>query len=191
MKKWLWLIVALLIALVAYVGAGPYLTVRAIRSAVERQDAAALSKQVDFPALRTSLKAQLTDRMVREAGPDVQSSTLGAIGLSLAGGLIGGVVDAMVTPTGLGALIEGRKVWKRVDDGFSSAPEPVVAPVDGSDAPAASPPAAPRPFDGAKYRYESLSRFTATVQDDSGRPIQFVMTRDGLNWKLSDIRLPP
>lgn len=189
MKKWLWLIVALLIALVAYVGAGPYLTVRAIRSAIERQDATALSKQVDFPALRTSLKAQLTDRMVREAGPDVQSSTFGAIGLSLAGGLIGGVVDAMVTPTGLGALIEGRKVWKRVDDGFSSSPEPVVAPADSSAAPATSP-VAPRPFDGAKYRYESLSRFTATVQDDSGRPIQFVMTRDGLNWKLSDIRLP-
>jgi hypothetical protein len=84
--------------------------------------------------------------------------------------------------------MEGRKVWKRVDDGFSSAPQPVVAPDDGG-APAASQ-AAPRPFDGAKYRYESLSRFTATVQDDSGRPIQFVMTRDGLNWKLSDIRLP-
>jgi len=187
MKKWLWLVVALLIALGAYVAAGPYLTVRAIRGAVERQDAAALSRQVDFPALRTSLKAQLTDRLVREAGPDLQSSTFGAIGLSLASGLVGGVVDAMVTPTGLGALIEGRKVWKRVDDGFS-APSMTVAPANGDDAPVAQ--AAPRPFDGAKYRYESLSRFTATVSDDSGRPIQFVMTRDGLNWKLSDIRLP-
>lgn len=189
MKKWLWLVAALLIALVAYVGAGPYLTVRAIRTAVERQDAAALSKQVDFPALRSSLKAQLTDRLVREAGPDVQSSTFGAIGLSIAGGLIGGVVEAMVTPTGLGALMEGRKVWKRVDDGLTSTPPPEsIAPSSDNGTPTA--PAAPRPFDGAKYRYESLSRFTATVQDDSGRPIQFVMTRDGLNWKLSDIRLP-
>lgn len=187
MKKWLWLVVALLIALGAYVAAGPYLTVRAIRTAVERQDAAALSKQVDFPALRTSLKAQLTDRLVREAGPDVQSSTFGAIGLSLASGLVGGVVDAMVTPTGLGALIEGRKVWKRVGDGFST-PSMTAVPPDGDGTPV--PQAAPRPFDGAKYRYESLSRFTATVQDESGRPIQFVMTRDGLNWKLSDIRLP-
>lgn len=187
MKKWLWLAAALLIALVAYVGAGPYLTVRAIRTAVERQDAAALSKQVDFPALRSSLKAQLTDRLVREAGPDVQANTFGAIGLSIASGLIGGVVETMVTPTGLGALMEGRKVWKRVDDGFSSAPEPTASTTDDVTPTA---PAAPRPFDGAQYRYESLSRFTATVQDDSGRPIQFVMTRDGLNWKLSDIRLP-
>lgn len=185
-KAWIWLAAVLLLALIAYVGVGPYLTVRGIRSAIETQDAAALSRQIDFPALRASLKAQLADRLVREAGPDVQSSALGSIGLTIAGGLIGGSVDAMVTPTGLGALMEGRKVWKRVGDGFSSpAPPPPAA--DGS---AADSPAAPRPFDGAKYRYESLSRFTATVQDDSGRPIVFVMTRDGLRWKLSDIRLP-
>ncbi|MCL1633749.1 DUF2939 domain-containing protein [Luteimonas sp. SX5] len=188
MKRWLWLVAAALIALVAYVGAGPYLTVRAIRSAVERQDAAALSKQVDFPALRASLKAQLADRLVREAGPEVQSSALGAIGLSIASGLAGGAVDAMVTPTGLGALMEGRKVWRRIDDGFSPAPAP-AAPTGDAEASATAAPSA-RPFDGAKYRYESLSRFSATVQDDSGRPIVFVMTRDGLNWKLSDIRLP-
>jgi hypothetical protein len=28
------------------------------------------------------------------------------------------------------------------------------------------------------------------VHDDSGRPLVFVLTRDGLRWKLSDIRLP-
>lgn len=187
MKKWLWLAVALLAALLAYVGAGPYLTVRAIRGAVEKQDAAALSREVDFPALRTSLKAQLTDRLVREAGPDLQSSALGSIGLTLAGGLIGGSVDAMVTPTGLGALMEGRKVWKRIGDGFAS-PAPSPPPVANGSTVVA--PATPRPFDGAKYRYESLSQFTATIQDDSGRPIVFVMTRDGLRWRLSDIRLP-
>lgn len=183
-KAWIWLAIVLLLALVAYVGAGPYLTVRGIRNAVETQDAAALSRQIDFPALRASLKAQLADRLVREAGPDAQASALGSIGLALAGGLIGGSVDAMVTPTGLGALMEGRKVWKRIGDGFTSPAPPPPRAADGSTA------AAPRPFDGAKYRYESLSRFTATVQDDSGRPIVFVMTRDGLRWKLSDIRLP-
>lgn len=187
MKKWIGLLVVLLLVLGGYVGAGPYLTVRSIRAAVEKQDAAALSEQVDFPALRASLKSQLADRLVREAGPDVQSSTFGAIGLSLASGLIGGVVDAMATPTGLGALMEGRKVWKRVGDGSAATPVPTAPAGDGSTS---VPAHAPRPFDDARYRYESLSRFTATVQDDSGRPIQFVMTRDGLRWKLSDIRLP-
>ena len=176
MKRWIVLAVALLLALGAYVGAAPYLTVRAIRAAVKTQDAAALSKQVDFPALRASLKLQLNDRLVREAGPDLQSNLLGALGLSLAGGLIGGAVDTMVTPVGLGALMEGRKVWRRVDDGLSSPDVPAGQPLE--------------PLHDAKYSYESLSRFTATIQDESGRPLVFVMTRAGLRWRLSDIRLP-
>ena len=176
MKRWLVLAIALLLALGAYVGAGPYLTVRAIREAVKTQDAGALSKQVDFPALRSSLKLQLNDRLVREAGADLQSSLLGALGLSLAGGLIGGAVDTMVTPVGLGALMEGRKVWKRVDDGLSSPDMATGQPQE--------------PLHDARYRYESLSRFTATIQDESGRPLVFVMTRSGLRWRLSDIRLP-
>lgn len=176
MKKWIVLIAVVLLALGAYVAAGPYLTVRAIRAAVQAQDAAALSKQVDFPALRASLKAQLSDRLVRQAGPELQSNPFAAFGLSIANGVIGGAVDGMVTPLGLGGLMEGHKVWKRIDDGISS-PEP------------ASP--APEPLHDARYRYQSPSRFTATVLDDGGQPMVFVMTRHGLRWKLSDIRLPP
>jgi predicted small secreted protein len=175
MKKWLALVVAALLALAVYVAAGPYRTVHAIGDAIERQDAAALSKQVDFPALRGSLKAQLTDRLVRGAGDDVQASALGAIGLSIAGGLVGGVVDTMVTPLGLGAIMEGRKVGKRFTDTFSPAPAGTTA---------------RKPFADAVYRYESASRFTATVGANDPQPVVFVVTRDGLRWRLSDIRLP-
>ncbi|MGV8931243.1 MAG: DUF2939 domain-containing protein [Luteimonas sp.] len=176
MKKWLWLAAALLIALIAYAAAGPYLTVNAIRDAVKAQDAAALSKQVDFPALRSSLKAQLADRLVREAGGNAQDNPFAAFGISIANGLLGGAVDAMVTPAGLGATLEGRKVWDRATG--------VPPPVSGQ------PDLRPEPLQGARYRYESLSRFTATVHDDEGRPLVLVMTRHGLDWKLSDIRLP-
>lgn len=175
MKKWLVLALVVLVALVGYVAAGPYLTVRAIRIAVKEQDAAALSRQVDFPALRASLKAQLDDRLLRRAGPDLQSNPFAAIGLSIANSLVGGGVDAMVTPAGLGALMEGHKIWKRVDDGISTRDPSVPAPEVLHD---------------ASYRYVSASRFTATASDEDGRPMVFVMTRHGLRWKLSDIRLP-
>ena len=39
-------------------------------------------------------------------------------------------------------------------------------------------------------RYESPSRFTATVLDEDGKPMVFVFKRNGLRWKLADIRLP-
>ena len=176
MKKWLWLTAAVLIALVAYTAAGPYLTVNAIRDAVKTQDAGALSRQVDFPALRSSLKAQVGDRLAREMGAQAQDNPFAAFGLTVASGLAGGLVDAMVTPAGLGAMMEGRKVWDRASG----------VPIPSRD----QPDVRPQPLQGASYRYESLSRFTATVHDEQDRPIVFVMTRRGLSWKLSDIRLP-
>ena len=176
MKRWLVLILVGVLALTAYVGSGPYRTMRAIRVAVQAQDAAALSRQVDFPAVRASLKAQLSDRLVRKAGAGLQSSVFAGLGLRLADSLLGHAVDTMVTPLGLGAIMEGRKEWAHASNGFAP-PDPSAQPVD--------------PLHGVVYRYESPSRFTATIRDGQGLPTVFVVTRRGLDWQLSDIRLPP
>jgi hypothetical protein len=176
MKKWIALLLVVLLALGAYVAVGPYLTVREIRSAIKAQDAAALSRQVDFPAVRASLKRQLADRLVRGAGAEAQANPIAAFGLTIATGVISTAVDGMVTPLGLAAMMEGRKVWKQVGDDF--APPDPATPV-------------PEPLHDARYRYESPSRFTATILDEDGRPLVFVMTRGGLRWRLTDIRLPP
>lgn len=176
MKKWLVLLGVCLLAIAVYVGSGPYRTIHAIRAAVTEQDAAALSRQVDFPALRASLKAQLSDRLVRKAGSGLQSSVFAALGLRVANGLIEPAVDAMVTPMGLGAIMEGRKEWAYASGGF--------------ERPDANAPA-PETLREIDSRFESPSRFTATMHDGSGTETIFVLTRSGLNWKLSDIRLPP
>lgn len=179
MKKWIAPVIAAVIALSVYTAAGPYLTMRAIATAVQNQDAAALSRQVDFIRLRGSVKAQLADRIVREAGIGASSNPFAAFGMAIASGVAGGAVDMLVTPNGIAALTEGRKVWDRA----SGVPMPGSA-----DAKALAP--KPRPFADAVTRYESTSRFTATVTDDDGRPIVFVLTRHGMAWKLSDVRLP-
>jgi hypothetical protein len=103
MKKWIALIAVLLALLLAYAAAGPYMTIRAIRHAVVAQDAGELAEQVDFPSLRASLKAQLLDAVVREAGDDLQSSAMGTIALTLMTGVVNGTVDGMVNPAGLSA----------------------------------------------------------------------------------------
>ena len=178
MKKWLWLAAAVLAALLVWTAIGPYRTVNAIRDAAQARDAQAMAEQVDFPALRSSLRAQLGDRLLREVGTPSPDNPFAAFGLSIAGGLIDGLLDAMVTPAGLGAMMEGRKIWDRASG---------LPPPSDDDVPDAS---TPRPLEDAQYRYESPSRFTATVHDDQGRPVVFVITRRGLDWKLSDIRLP-
>lgn len=176
-RRWPWLLLAIALLLAGYVVAGPYLAVRAIGQAIERNDARALSRHVDFPALRESLKRQVGDRVIRSVGIDAQSSLLGAIGLQLAGGVVDAAVETMVTPYGLAAVAEGRQVWRRASQ----------PPVSTGGAAAAT---GGDPLADARHRFESPSRFTASIDDDSGRPVVFVLTRRGLRWRLSDIQLP-
>lgn len=174
-RTWTALLLVAILVLAAWVAAGPWLAIRAIDDSLQANDAKALAREVDFPRLRASLKRQLADRVVRAAGADVQASALGAFGLGLATGTTSLAVDATVNPVGLAALLEGRAVWRQV--GYDFAPP-------GADA------ATRRTFEDATYRYESLSRFTATLPAEDGSEMVVVLERQGLRWRLVDVHLP-
>jgi len=176
--RWLtWALAAALVVLLAWTASGPWRAIEGIRQAVKTEDARALARHVDFPALRASLKPQVQDRIVRAAGADAQSGPFAAFGLTVATGLAGGLVDAMVTPAGLGALMEGRKVWNRIGN---------IPPPSRSDTSAQ-----PEPIADPRLRFESFSRASATVRMDDGSELTLVMTRKGLRWRLAEMRLPP
>jgi hypothetical protein len=176
MKKLLALVLLLALALCAYVAAGPFLTVRNIGTAVQRGDMASLQRDVDFELVRSSIKAQLEDYLARKMGDPGTDSRLLALGRQVTSTITGGVVDALATPAGIGAILQGRSVVRRA---MGYPPDRAQAPEMQFD-----------PLRGASYRYESASRFTATVQNADGVPIVFVFTRDALRWRLTDIRLP-
>lgn len=177
MKKWIALLLAVVLALGAYVVAGPYLAINGIRQALAEQDTGKLERHVDFPALRVSLKAQVEDQLARRAGDQVGGNFFGALALSVAGNFAGSAVDTMVTPLGVGAMLQGRSLWKK------SLGQTADGDRYGQAVPA-------DPLRQAVRRYESPSRFTATVRDEDGKPMVFVFKRQGLRWKLADIRLP-
>lgn len=177
MKKWLGLIVVAFALAAGWIAAGPFLAIHGIRGAVKDQDAARLSRYIDFPALRTSFKQQVDGYVARRAGADVQSSLLGSLALRLASGATDGVVDAMATPAGLAAVMEGRNLWDRVNGRRAAADAYPVPPSRD-------------PLEDASYRFESPSRFTATVLPAGGKPVVFVLTRHGFAWKITDVRLP-
>lgn len=178
MKKWIALVVVVLLALAGWIAAGPFLTINAIREAIAAEDTAALQEHVDFPAVRGSLRAQVEDALARNAGIDARNNPLGAFALGLANSAAGGIVDALATPAGIGAVLQGRGLLHRISGNGS---------VEG-DTYAHRPP--PDPLRDASYRFESTSRFTATVRTDAGDPVVFVLDRQGLRWRLTDIRLP-
>ncbi len=177
MKKWIIAILALLLLLGGYVAAGPYLAINGIRTALAEQDTGKLERYVDFPALRVSLRAQAEDALARRAGTGVQSNLFGAIALSVANSMLGTGVDTMVTPLGIGALLQGRSMWKQsIGDTLNGDTYGKPVPAD--------------PLKTATHHYESPSRFTATIQNEAGQPVVFVFKRKGLTWKLADVKLP-
>ena len=177
MKKWIIVVLALLLLLGGYVAAGPYLAINGIRTALAEQDTGKLERYVDFPALRVSLRAQAEDALARRAGTGVQSNLFGAIALSVANSMLGTGVDTMVTPLGIGALLQGRSMWKQsIGDTLNGDTYGKPVPAD--------------PLKTATHHYESPSRFTATIQNEAGQPVVFVFKRKGLTWKLADVKLP-
>ena len=177
MKKWIALVAVLMLALGSYVAAGPYLAINGIRAALAEQDTGKLERHVDFPALRVSIRAQVEDSLARRAGSDMQSNIFGAIALSIASNVVGTGVDTMVTPLGIGALLQGRSMWKQsIGDTLNGDTYGKPVPAD--------------PLKTATHHYESPSRFTATIQNEAGQPVVFVFKRKGLTWKLADVKLP-
>lgn len=176
MKKLLALLLIALLALLGYVAAGPFIAIHGIRTAIEQRDVGALDRYVDFPAVRTGLRAQVEDAIARRAGADAHDHPLAALGLKLASGAAGTVADLVATPVGIAAVLEGRSVLRRFAAGDRADPFAGAQPE--------------RWMDDLAYRYESPSRFTATVRNPDGHPVVFVLTRDGLRWKVTEVRVP-
>jgi len=170
MKKWGALLLIVLATLFGYAAAGPYMAIRGIHAAIEKHDFDKLQRHVDFPALREGLRTQVKQRIAASATDASGGVTGGEAGRALIDQISGRAVDAMVSPLGIATLLQGRAL----------AHQALGAP-DGN---------ATDPLLQAKTRFESPSRFTATVPGEEGRPVAFVFTRRGLGWKLSDIRLP-
>ena len=79
MKKLTAIVVLLVLALAAWWFGGPYLAVHGLSRAIEQRDTARLERYVDFPRVRVSLRAQLNDYLVRQAGHR-EAAPLGAPG---------------------------------------------------------------------------------------------------------------
>lgn len=176
MKKWLALALVVLLAVMGYGIAGPFLAMQGIRAAVEERDMAALDRHVDFPAVRRSLRLQIEDTLARRAGADGQEGLLEAIGLKAASMAASTAADAVASPAGIAAVLEGRSVVRRIAGGGS---RDAFADVEPEQL-----------LDDAEYGFESPSRFTATVRNADGHPVVFVLTRQGLRWRVTDVRVP-
>ena len=183
--KFLWggIVVALLAAALFY--ATPYITLFRIHRAVERSDAEAVSRHVDFDALRENVRAKVTSEITRNA----PQGAMAGLGQVMALGVANQVVDSMVSPTGVMRLMEGKGALAQLS---GVAQRPAEPPTQTQPAP---PPQAPSPDisvarERARIRvsYQDWSQVRVGLQDTPGA---LIFRRDGwVGWRLSAIEWP-
>lgn len=172
MKHIAWIVAIVVIGVVGYVAAGPYLTLGAIKTGIIENDAERLADTIEFPTLRQNLKDQLNTVVMKHAAQEADDNPLGVLFAGLASSLVDGLVDTYVTPSALASVMEGR--------------EP------GSTPTSRAPVTADREalFRDASTAYDSVSRFSVWVPNETGGETRFVLKRDGLSWKLVNIVIP-
>lgn len=171
------LVSGLIVLLIAcWIYASPYLAVRGMKEAVKNGDAVALADYVNFPALKESLKASFTAQMTKSMG-EMKDNPFAALGAAMANALINPMIESLVSPEGLAAMMNGHKPSlanqkeEKIQEARSGASddEPIV-----------------------KMGYENFNRFTVKTSDkiNPTQEVTMVFLRDGLSWKLSAIRFP-
>ncbi|ENX33050.1 hypothetical protein F889_02981 [Acinetobacter colistiniresistens] len=177
-------IVALLLLVVAYVYASPYLTIYQIRQALKNEDTTALAHFVDFPSVRQNLKDQFNAALLEKFPEDERGREGGfaALGAMLASSMVDKMVDMMVSPQGVSMLLQGKKLKEGLPDSAHSEPQPVQAETQKQS-----------PQEQVNYRshYQSLNQFVVEIQQAEQRSkMNVIMQRQGLSWKVTQIQLP-
>lgn len=173
MKKALGIFAAAIAAL--YI-ASPYYTVYRLDRGLQEKDQEAIRERIDFESLRSSLKDQINGRMMSEMSKkeDIKDNPLAAgFALFLAPKLIDGMIDTVVSPAGVTALLsEG--------DTPEDAPQGNTSSVSKTERPAI-----------AYAFFEGIDQFKVILKKkDSDDTIRLRLERQGLGWKLTKVWLP-
>lgn len=172
MNKRIILIIAGLIVLLAggWYFASPMMALKNMQTAVEARDADALSAQIDFPALREDLKAEMSAAMMAEAQ---KNGSEGAAAAMLGAAFADKMIDGMVSPTGV------KMLMANADKGAAA----------GKAGLAGAPDLNKLNSDNFTVERSGFSEFKLRNKKDPNSGAM-VFRRDGLGWKLAGIDIP-
>jgi len=166
---------AVLLVVAAYFGS-PFWAVRQMRSAAKAHDGDRLAQYVDFPAVRESLKSQLTAGIAKRGDSEPSGNPLKTLGEALAVGVASTLVEALVTRESMVRLMADARP-----------PSPRREPDE------TGPPRERRRKVDTTASYDGLDRVRVAITEEGSdrRPVIAVLSRQGLvSWKLTAIRLP-
>lgn len=168
--------IALLIVVlstVGYLGLTPYLTLMSLKQAVQSHDGEAIAEKVEFSSVRESLKEQINAKITSEAlssgDQDLASSAGALLGATFAASFVDNVVDTSITPSSLISLFSRGKDQISTLDNIEDFNDTAIK--------------------NANLRYEGVNQFSVSFEGEDG-DIKVILSRRGLVWKITEIRLP-
>ena len=168
--KWL---LTLLIGVLIYLTASPYITLYHIRSAADARDGESLAEYIEFPALRQNLKDQFSLAMGRNAAQQINDNPLGALAASFGGLITDRLVDSLVTPTALVGLVTRDE--RPDEERQTGAKRKGSSRLRGKD---------------VDTGYTAWNKFEVSIPNEDGDQTLFKLRRTGLSWKVTNIVLP-
>ena len=197
MKKGL-LIVIPLVLIIGYV-LSPYYSARQLVDAAQREDVAKLERYIDFPQLRSNIKARVKGEVEESLGGSVppEFGELLRAGSDL---IVGPLVDRFVSPEGISDIIQGRKDWRELgrelkgrgrDLNDRSASAPPQAPLEDSEREQAGKHERRWQLDG--WRFTGINTVVVDCRQYkdgiAGDSVRLFLERQGLRWRLVDVAL--
>ncbi len=179
-KKSIFISIGLIIILIlGYLAASPYIVLNNIKKSIDANDSKAVASYIDFPSVRQSLKAQLNQQLQEQQkkSENMENDPFDELINLFATTMIDKIMDTMLNPENLTTLLQGKTLENSLDIKGSSKNENEV---DNSNSEVSY-----------ETSYKSFNRFQVDIKKDkSADPdISVVMTRDGLSWKVTELVL--
>jgi hypothetical protein len=163
---------AIVVLVLAAYFLSPYYAVQRLRSAAFSGDVDRIEATVDFPAVRESVKAQLSAHMMSkmQSMPEMKGNPFAGMAIMMIPALTNSVVNTYITADGIAGMVKRGRA-------------------EGAKMPASKGP----PDITYSYAYRGIDRFSVTATEKkSAKPgVAFALERRGLfSWKMVRVELP-
>ena len=176
MRKIFSVLAAMAVLLVAYIAAGPYLTVYHIKQALDKSDTVKLEKHINFPAVRQDVKQQIQQKLELELSKSANNNPMTQLlGNAFLNNMADKLLESYVTAEGIQQLMQG------VDPAASTDQRKHTTHTSNSDA----------ALSGARTYFHSHDTFLVDVKTNKQGDIMTLrLSRTGLTWQLTGIQMP-
>ena len=169
------IVILFIVIVVGYGTLEAFITLYQIKTGIKHHDAEELSENIDFTKLRSNLKEQLNNEVMKKVSSELKNNPFGLAGALFASKIVDLMVDNYVTPSGLATLMAGKRPQTSLSSNQIQTDN-----VQNFNL-----------FKNARFTYDSTRKFSVWVKNNNVGEIRVIFTRQWLSWKLTNIIIPP